>query len=71
MCDGQINCENADDEKDCPDDGRFYCEEGDVLFVTKEKVDYCINWKWLCKTVESDRYGTNTTIIYYDNLIQL
>ena len=43
MCDGQINCENADDEKDCPDDGRFYCEEGDVLFVTKEKVDYCIN----------------------------
>ena len=39
MCDGQINCDNSADERNCTDvDGRLYCEQGSVLFVDKDKV---------------------------------
>jgi len=38
ICDGQINCDNAEDEIDCGQDGRYYCQEGDVLFVSNEKI---------------------------------
>lgn len=42
-CDGHINCDQGEDERDCEKDGRLYCEGGSVLFVDKEKVPHLLS----------------------------
>jgi len=38
ICDYIINCDNGEDEMNCTDDGRFYCENGIPLFVRSYQV---------------------------------
>lgn len=38
VCDGSIACDNRNDEQNCTNDGRFYCESGKPLFVIERKV---------------------------------
>ena len=40
VCDFNINCDSAEDERNCKDDGRFYCMQGEPLFVKSNKVCY-------------------------------
>ena len=40
VCDFNIDCDDAKDERDCTDDGRFYCMQGEPLFVKRNKVRY-------------------------------
>ena len=38
VCDFIINCDHAEDEMNCGNDGRFYCMQGEPLFVKSQKV---------------------------------
>ena len=38
LCDLVINCDNAEDEMNCTEDDRFYCESGTPLFVRRNQV---------------------------------
>ncbi|XP_078493335.1 G-protein coupled receptor GRL101-like [Ciona intestinalis] len=53
VCDYNINCDNGEDEMDCQD-GRFYCENKDPLFVASSKLfngrGDCSDWSDECPT---------------------
>ena len=38
VCDLIMNCDNAEDEINCTEDRRFYCESGTPLFITEFQV---------------------------------
>ena len=38
ICDFILNCDNGEDEVNCTDDERFYCESGIPLFVRRRQV---------------------------------
>ena len=38
VCDFIIDCTDAEDERNCHGDGRFYCNDGSPIFVRGKKV---------------------------------
>ena len=44
ICDFNIDCDGAEDELNCQQDGRFYCQEGNPLFVHQKNVRVYPAW---------------------------